>query len=174
METKKDDVLHPNGLFNPTLRFAFTNITSEDFLSYWDGQPITVKAGKTVEVSHHLAVKMTKEMVDKIMIGNAKLDELKNTTAINPQYRSPQGMSLGVPAARKIWEDQIIKELTPDEESPDIVEMRAKLKAEILAGQNKEQAQPVHIPTNLNEFAELGKDEIKVDKKPIKLKEVQE
>lgn len=169
----QEDVLHPNGLFNPTLRFAFTNITTEDFKSFWGGQPIIIKAGQTVELTHHLAVKLTKELVDKIMQGEAHLDELAHKDIA--YYRSPKGMMLGVPAARKVWEDKIVRELAPDEESPEIQVMRAQLKEEILAQQNKEQAQPVHIPTSLSEFAEIKEGvvaEEKAEQKPMKLKPV--
>ena len=169
----QSDILHPEGLFNPTLRFAFTNITEEDFKSYWNGSPIIVKAGQTVELSHHLAVKMTKEIVDKIMLQEVKIDDEAHADV--PYYRSPRGMNLGVPAARKVWEDKVVRMLEPDEESPEIQVIKAQLKAEILAAQNKEQIQtePVHIPTSLNEFAELKTEaEPKVEKKPIKLKQV--
>lgn len=147
------------GLFDPSKRFAFTNITTEDFSSAWGGAPIVVKPGQTIELSHHLAVKLTDELVDKIMIGNAKLDEVayykKNPNTAPNMYRAPS--SLGVPAARKVWEDQIVRELAIDEESPQIQVMRAELKAELEA---QLAAQPsktgVVVPTNLSEFSELG------------------
>ncbi len=124
---KKDDVLHPEGLYNPLYRFAFTNITEEDLTSYWNGRPIVVKAGQTVKLSHHLAVKLTKELVDKIMIGEAKLDETKNTTPQNPYYRSPKGMSLGVPAARKVWEDKIVKQLESEQDAIQLEVIRSEM-----------------------------------------------
>lgn len=171
--------MHPEGLFNPALRFAFTNITDEDFTSYWGGQPIIVKAGQSVELSHHLAVKMTKEMVDKIMQGEAKLDEVnyyKNNPNTAPNvYRSPIGSMMGVPSARKVWEDKICRLMSQDEESPEIQVMRAEMRAELLAGMNKEpiSKEPVHVPTSLSEFAELGKEEPKKEeKKPMKLKKL--
>src|ERR1700722_3052553 len=95
-----------DGLFNPVLKFAFTNITDEDFVSAWNGVPITVKAGQTVTLPHHLAHKLTDELVDKIMITNIKTNETeyyKNNPNTAPNmYRAPS--SLGVPAARKVWE----------------------------------------------------------------------
>jgi hypothetical protein len=176
--SEKDSLLHPEGLFNPGLRFAFTNITDEDFTSYWSGQPIIVKAGQSVELTHHLAVKMTKEMVDKIMQGLAKLDEVtyyKNNPNTAPNlYCSPLGSMMGVPAARKEWEDKICRLMATDEESPEIVLMKAQLREEILAGVNKEQqtTAPVHIPTSLSEFSELGKEEPKEVKPPMRLKKL--
>lgn len=160
------DTLHPEGLYNPTLRFAFTNITDEEFTSFWGGQPIAIKPGKTVELTHHLAVKLTKELVDKIMQG---------LTRIGGEQTKKEGTSLGVPSARKIWEDRIVKELRPDEESPEIQVMRAELKAEILAQQNKEQrSEPVHVPTSLEEFADLTvKNAPKEAKKPLKVKQIE-
>lgn len=132
--------LDVEGLYTPGLRFAFTNITDEDFTSHWNKIPITVKPRETIELSditplpgismgHNLAVKMTSELVDKIMINNAKLDEIAKN---QPYYRSPQASSLGVPGARKIWEDQILREMGQEEESPAMKMMREQLKQELL------------------------------------------
>lgn len=179
MTDKKEDLLHPEGLYNPGLRFAFTNITEEDFTSYWGGQPIVVKAGQSVELTHHLAVKLTKELVDKIMYGEATLDEVnyyKNNPNTAPNaYRSPKGSMVGVPAARKVWEDKVCHLMSQDEESPEVQVMRAELRAEILAGMNKEpvSAEPVRVPSSLNEFAELGKQQPAAEqKKPMRLKKL--
>lgn len=169
----KDD-----GMFNPALRFAFTNITSEDFVSAWGGSEIRVKAGETIELPHHLANKLTDELVDKIMIGNAKLDEIeyyKNNPNTRPlEYRSPS--QLGVPAARRVWEDQIVRELEVDEESPEIQVMRAQIREEVLNDLKAESSSaPVQAPTSLSEFAELGKDksvEKEAKKPPMRTKKI--
>jgi len=175
--------MHPVGLFNPTLRFAFTNITSEDFTSYWGGQPIVVKAGQSVELTHHLAVKMTKELVDRIMIGEAKLDEVnyyKNNPNTAPnQYRSPKGIALGIPAARKPWEDKVCRLMAVDEESPEMQVLRAEMKAEILNSMNKDVSrEPVPVPVTTEHgklpsvFADLDKKEEKVAKPPLRVKKL--
>lgn len=147
MTDTKDDLLHPSGLYNPALRFAFTNVTKEDFTSYWSGQPIKIKAGQSVELTHHLAVKLTKELVDKIMQEEAKLDEevyYKNNPNTAPNlYRSSKGLSLGIPAARKPYEDSVCRLLAHDEESPETQVLRAELRAEIMANMNQE---PSHSP----------------------------
>lgn len=166
-----------SGIFDPTKRFAFTNISDKDFVSAWGGSPITVPAGETVELPHHLANKFTDELVDAIMQGEAKMDEVeyyKNNPGAAPNsYRSPKGSSLGVPAARKFWEDQIVRELAVDEESPEIQVMRAKIKEEILADLSQEKSsEPVQVPTSLTEFAELGAPEVKEPPKPLKVKRV--
>ena len=164
--------MHPEGLYNPALRFAFTNITEEPFVSYWDGQPMTVPAGQTVELPQYLAVKMTKELTDKIMIGEAKLDALSKGLV---GAQTPRTSQLGVPAARKVWEDKICRVLDVDEESPQVQVMRAQIKAELLADLSAE-AQPKgtpELPSSLGEFAELKKTpEPKKMGRPIKLKEV--
>lgn len=171
MAEKPEDLLHPEGLFNPTLRFAFTNITDEEFTSYWGGQPIKIKAGQTVELTHHLAVKLTKELVDKIILGAAKLDK---DAQKDPYYRSPMAGNLGVPAYRKQYEEKICRLLGTDEESPEIQLMRVQMKEELLAAQNKEQIQqPVHIPTDISEFADINKKEVKKEEqKPMRMKPV--
>ncbi len=159
-----------DGIYNPIRRFAFTNILDEVFSSKWDGSPIVVQIGQTVELPHHLAVKLTGELVDKIMIGNAKMDEVRTN---QPYFRSPQGSSLGVPAARKVWEDQILRELEVDEESPEIQVLRSQIKTELLNDMKAETSkEAVKIPSSINEFAELGKtEEVKV-KKPLRVKTI--
>jgi hypothetical protein len=167
------------GLYNPTLRFAFTNITEEDFTSYWGGVPIIVKPRETIEISnttpipgagHALALKMTGELVDKIMIGNIKLDEAAKK---DPYYRSPEGSSLGVPAARKIWEDQILRQLAPDEESPSIQVMRKQMMEEIKTGTSAQVSkEPVKGPGSLEEFADLTAKTPQETKPPVKVKKL--
>jgi len=171
--------LEPNGLFNPALRFAFTNISDDVFTSYWDKVPIVVKPYETIEISSNnpipgvtgqaLAVKMTCELVDKIMIGEAKMDEMKHK---EPYFRSPKGSSLGVPAARKLWEDKILRELGFDEESPAIKTMRNQLKEEILSGGDKNRVQDTPMPSSVQEFADLTKKETPVVKKAVRVKKI--
>jgi hypothetical protein len=178
----KDKDLHSllhirQGIYNPTLRFAFTNITEEEFVSAWNSEPIKIPAGHTVELTHHLAAKLTDELVDKIMIGNAKLNEIefyKNNPNVQINtYRAPS--SLGVPAQRKVWEDQICRLLAEDEESPQTQLMRMKIKEELirdLSAQPSSGSPLDNAPKNLGEFADLGIKEDKVEKKPMKLKEI--
>ena len=164
-----------DGVFNPARRFAFTNILEEDFVSYWGGSPIVIKPGQTVELPHHLADKLTDEMVNKIMITGIKTNEVEyymnNPNAAVNTYRAPS--SLGVPQVRKQWEDKIVRELKVDEESPEIQILRAQMREEIMAGiEGKASTEPVQVPASINEFAELGKEEPKLDKKPLKIKTV--
>lgn len=147
-------------IFNPARKFAFTNITEEDFVSAWNGTPITIKAGQTVELPHHLANKMVDELVDKIMIGEAKLDEVamleKNPS--QPLPRSNKGMSLGVPAVRKVWEDKIVKELVVDPEEPQFKILASQVKAELEADMSREPGGDVsNVVVNKDEFADLTK-----------------
>ena len=160
-----------SGIYDPSKRFAFTNITSEVFNSAWGGQPIIVQSGQTVELPHHLAVKLTGELVDKIMIGNAKMDEERVN---QPYYRSPQGTSLGVPAARKVWEDQILRELQVDEESPELQVMRAQIREEIMNDLKAEPAKAgsIPVPSGIAEFAEFGKIQEVEIKKPLRVKTI--
>lgn len=149
------------GIFNPLSRYAVTNITEEPHEVIWNGEVITaLKPHQTIELPHHLANKVVDELVDKIMIGKAKLDEvemLKQNPAI-PNPRSPQGMSLGVPAARKVWEDQIVKEIEVDPDSPEVRLMRSQVKEQILGDMSRsaEKPKPVESVTPaLSEFADL-------------------
>ena len=163
------------GMYNPARRFAFTNILEEDFVSYWGGSPIIIKAGQTVELPHHLADKLVDEMVNKIMITGIKTNEeeyyKKNPNAAVNTYRAPS--SLGVPQVRKQWEDKIVRELAVDEESPEMQVIRAKIKEELQADlQGKASTEAVPTNINVNEFAELGKPDVVVEKKSLKVKTI--
>lgn len=166
------------GLFDPSKRYAFTNITEEVFTSAWGGAPIVVQPGETVELSQHLANKLTDELVDKIMIGNIKMNEVeyyKNNPNTAPNmYRAPS--NLGVPAARKVWEDKIVRELAVDEESPQIQVMRAELKAQLKAELEAQPSkEPPKVPVSLEEFSELGdqgQTKTAPKPKPLKLKTI--
>lgn len=164
-----------DGIYDPRKRFAFTNITDEVFNSKWDGSPIVVKSQQTVELPHHLAVKMTREIVDRIMIGAAKVDEeaYKEKHPDAPFYRSVKGMQMGIPEMRKPFEDAVLRELSVDEESPEIQVMRAQIKQELMADLSQEKSTGApHIPSSLAEFAELGKKTEEAPKPAIKLQEV--
>lgn len=164
------------GIFDPSRRFAFTNITDTDFTSYWGGSPITVKSGQTVELSHHLANKMTDEMVDLIMIGKTKAEEVEAKERLkDPFWRSPTAGQLGVPAARKVWADQIVRELALDEESPEIQQMRATMREELLRDMSQDDAGPVEdisIPASATEFAGLSAAAPEKVKAPIRVKTI--
>lgn len=163
------------GVYDNTKKYAVTNITTEDFVSHWNGSPVIIKAGQTASFEQHMANKVTDEMVDKIMIGNAKLDEIKMGT---PYARSPMGSSLGVPAARKVWEDKIVREISVNEESPEMQMMRAKMKEELLADMSQEKSvDAVSTPgspfTNPGEFSELGRQTTEAPKEPLKVETIQ-
>lgn len=139
------------GLYNPAYRFAFTNITAEPFTTYLDSVPLTVQPNQTIEIPHHLAEKMTKELVDQIMQGLAVMDD-KGTKSQN------QGMSLGVPAMRAVWEEKIVRQLEVNEESPQMQMLRMQIREEIKADMENAQkpAAPVtDININPTEFADL-------------------
>ncbi len=178
-----DELLHPKmGVFNPSIKFAFTNITEEPFDIVWDGALVTrVEPNITVELPHYLAVKCTKELVDKIMIANAKLNEVefyKNNPNVQINtYRAPN--SLGVPSARKVWEKQIVRILEVDESSPQVRIIRAQVKEELLKDLNAQPSKgsPLdNAPGSVTEFADLTKKEEKKapdeKKSEVKVKKV--
>lgn len=90
------DIIYFEGMYNPALRFAFTNVLDKDFVSGWNSNPYIIKPNSTVKVPHHLAVKFTKEIVDILM------DEDK------------KGLQKAVPAVRKAYEDRVLKFLPPE------------------------------------------------------------
>lgn len=168
-----EELLHPKmGIFDPSLRFAFTNITEEPFEVVWNGNVVTtIKAGQSVELPHYLAVKCTKELVDKIMIANAKLNEVEfyrnNPNAMPNTYRAPS--SLGVPSARKVWEDKICRLMETDEESPQVQLIRSQIREELMNDLKAEPSggSPLDNAPRLEEFADLDNKE---EEKPKKAK----
>lgn len=173
-----DTLLHPKqGIYNPTLKFTFTNITEEEFVSAWNSEPIKIPAGRTVELPHYLAVKLTKELVDKIMIGNTKLNEVEfyknNPNSMPNTYRAPS--SLGVPAARKVWEDQICKLMNVDPDSPEVQLQRLGIKQQLIDDLNAvpSTGSPLDNAPSLSEFADLtAPKQEEAPKTEIKLKKV--
>lgn len=176
---EEKNLMSPEGIYNPLLKFSFTNISEAPFEIKWDGAVVTtLKGGETVELPHYLAVTATKALVDMIMIGNAKLDEItyyKNNPNTQPNmYRASS--ALGVPAARKVWEDQICRVMAVDEESPQVQVMRATIKAELMKDLQAQPSQgsPLeNAPTSLSDFADLNAPKQEVEKKStIKVKKV--
>ncbi len=149
------------GIYNPTLRFAFTNIDTESYELKWDGKVlVTIKPGESVELPHHLAVMATGELVDRIMIRETKEDELAHMNVIQNglPYRSPKGIAMGVPAARKPFEDKILKELPIDKASSQFKILQSQLIDELKADLTAESAKPIStISVKPTEFAEINK-----------------
>lgn len=148
-----------DGIYDPSKRFAFTNITDEDFITKWNGVPIKVAPKQTVTMQHHLAVKATGEMVDKIMLGEIKAEEMKMAKKTKePLWRSPKATSVGVPAARKPYEDMILKELQSEDDSPEIAMIKASAREEITRDINAEPSKAIDkMAVSSSEFAEIKK-----------------
>lgn len=138
-----------NGIYDPSKRFAFTNITDESFTFTWAKRPITVAPHETVELPHHLAVLATTDLVDRIMLKEAQVKTIEQQR-LNPGYKAPnQAGSLGVPAARDPWEKKILKELPPrDDNDAQLQVTRARITEELQRDLAKENSP--HI-TNMSE-----------------------
>jgi len=144
------------GIYDPTRQFAFTNITDNEFVSAWGGSPIKVKAHQTITLPHHLAVKLTIELVDKIMSEELKVVHDANR-AKDPNWKAGQGAgSMGIPAIRKVWEDKILRELEIDEERPEIQILRSQIKEQLLNDMSQEKAKSVdNVKVVPGEFASI-------------------
>jgi hypothetical protein len=147
------------GIFNPLRKFAFTNITDEPFESAWNGQPIVIGPHETVKLDHYLANKFVDELVDKIMIGEFKNKEDQEKIRFNnPYYRTPNGMNLGVPAVRKLYEDKIVTEMPEEAQTAQAMIDRMKIREELLSNLTaKPSTEPQIGPTGVEEFADLPK-----------------
>ena len=125
------DLFPKDGIYDNTRRFAFTNITDDLFTFHWDGKPISIKAHDVIEMPHYLAAIATRKLIDKIMVSKFKKEE-EDGINVGKDGRHRFGLSLGVPAARQVYEDQIVRELALDEESPQVAIMRAQMRDEIM------------------------------------------
>lgn len=104
------------GIYDPTKRFEFKNITDKEFIFYWNSTPIKVQAGEAIELPHHLAVLATKNIVDLIMNTEVRAEEAKvRAEKNNPYWQSPKALGLGVPAIRETVEKQVLRELSRSE-----------------------------------------------------------
>lgn len=145
------------GIYDPTRRFAFTNISDSDYKLRWDSKDlVTVKPGESVELPHHLAVMATGELVDRIMMAETKADE--DAHAGTPYYRSPKGIAMSVPEARKPFEDKVLRELPVDQASSQFKIMQSKFVEELKTDLTAETSKPISkISVNPTEFAEIQK-----------------
>lgn len=119
----KEDTIYTAGK-----RFSYKNIMDEDFVSMWGGVKITVPSHKTIEISDKtpfvgaglgecLAIKMTREQVDKIKLGqaNAVRDEVDGKG--KPVKSERIAATIRIPFQREELEKMILTELEPEDEA---------------------------------------------------------
>lgn len=148
-----------DGIYDPSKRFQFTNIGTNEFTFEWGGVPIHVAAGEKIELPHYLAVLATKRLVDNIMIAEIKEKELKiREETKNPSYHA-RTSSLAVPAARKPYEDKILKELEPKQGNDAQLNVtRAKIAEELARDMKRENSPRIEaisqvMPVNASQIA---------------------
>lgn len=145
------------GMYNPLKRYGFTNITTEDFTFTWNSSPITVKPGVEIELPEHMAILATHKIVDQVMNKLADEDtkrlrvEMRDSTA-----RSPLGISVGIPAARKPFEDKVLRELKVDEQSPQVQVLKAQVRDQIIGDLTNSQKPPEPIESAISGLAQMG------------------
>lgn len=129
------DVLYFEGKYNPDRRFVIHNWTAEDFKSFWDSRPINIKAGDMHECEHAIAVKLTKEIVDREMFKEAErlYREAGADKAHSEKIRERAEMAVLSKELRKPLEDKTITEIRAGEENPITTKLRAEVRAEIEA-----------------------------------------
>ncbi len=104
-----------------------------------------------------MAILATHKLVDQIMGKLAQEDterlrkEMRDHTA-----RSPLGIAMGVPSARKPYEDKILRELKIDEQSPQMQVLRAQVKDQIISDITNGQKPPEPIETAISGLAQMG------------------
>ena len=159
-----------DGIYNPAKRYGVKNITDTDFTFTWNGNPITIKVGQEIELPEHMAILATTKMVDQVMHAEADEETARMRKELrDPYWRSPKGISAGIPMARKPYEDRVIRELSIDEKSPQYQVLRAEVKEQLLGDlkRGQEPAAPIDgvvagiaqfgNPTAPKEFAEIPK-----------------
>lgn len=121
------------GMYNPLKRYGFKNITDEAFTFSWNDNPITVPPGVEIELPEHLAITATHKLVDQIMQKEIHAEEEKMRRETRDAYwKSPRGISMAVPTARKPYESKVLRELQIDERSPQFQVLRSQIKEQIL------------------------------------------
>lgn len=116
------EYLYFEGMYNPVVRFAFTNILDENFVSAWNSRPYVVKPRETVKLPHHLAAKFTREIVDILM------------------NRDNKGLLMAVPENRKPYENKVLSML-PQEESMEMEVMKNEFIEELERDINRKEGE---------------------------------
>lgn len=154
---EKTGKFEERGMYDPRKRYGFKNITDEVFTFSWNGNPVSVKPQTEIELPEYMAIMATHKLVDQVMGKLAQEDterlrkEMKDHTA-----RSPLGIAMGVPAARKVYEDKILRELKIDEQSPEIQVLRAQIKDQITNDIANGQKPPEPIESAISGLAQMG------------------
>ncbi len=158
------------GIYDPGQRFSITNISDKPHPIKWNNSVVyIIKPGEAIEVSDAtpvpgsgmgdaLAHKIQKEITDMVMLGEAKAEEVQRNL---PYYKSPLGMQLGIPNARKPYEDRILRPLPANESS---VKILSQQKAEELIRDSQKQ-EGVSYESQPIEFAEVPKGGIQEEPK---------
>lgn len=118
------DLIHFEGMYNPTLRFAFTNVQDNEFVSYWGGKQYRIKPHQSVKLPHHLAVKFTKEIVDRILQEKGK------------------AATMGHPLVREPIENEVLK-ILPSEDSAEMEVIRQEFIEQIKGDVSAQPGVPV-------------------------------
>lgn len=119
------------GKYNPDKRFVISNWTTEDFKSFWDGRPISIKAGDMYECEHAIAYKLTKEIVDREMFRDAEASmQGANDFQSREKLRERGEMATLNPDKRKPYEDKTITEIMAGQENPITAKLREEIRAE--------------------------------------------
>lgn len=106
-------------VYDNSRKFIFSNWTNEDFVGTWGGVQTLIKAGETKEFEMSLAYHFTKHLVDR---------ELQ---------KQGKAHLAGVPEERKPLEEKTIAELVAGQDSPALATLKAQIKAEVLAAEEK-------------------------------------
>lgn len=113
-ETVKSEVpLKEITIYDNNRRFVFNNWSKEDFTGKWGGNTELIKVGEIKEYPMYLAFHYAKHFVDREM------------------FRDKKEVMMGVPEERKKYWDKTISEITGDTESPALVALKEKIRAEI-------------------------------------------
>lgn len=157
------------GIYDLTKTYAVKNITDKPFTFRWNSNPMTIQPGKELNMPEHFMIVAVTKMVDEIMQEETRIEEVSMRKELrDPYWRSPKGISMGVPAARKVYEDKIVREVQLDDSDPQTQIRKVQLKEEIMGNILDGQKQPAPIEAALGgiastngsafpkEFADIG------------------
>ncbi len=118
-------------LYDNTQRYKFTNIDDEPFVGLWDGREfVTVKPGQSVTLPEAQAITYAKDLCTRVMQKEEKEKFVPNARAAT--WEESDRSRVGIPMARKPYEDRIVQKLSTDEDSPETQALRSEIREELL------------------------------------------
>ena len=122
-------------LYDNSQRYRFTNIDDEPFVGLWDGREfVTVPSGGSVTLPEAQAITYAKELCTRVMFKEEKEKFIPNMREAT--WEESQKTRVGIPMARKPYEDRILQHLELNDETPEVQAMRSEMREQLMRDLN--------------------------------------